>query len=313
MSGWFKRNWKLKLISLVLSVGLWYYAVNEESVEIVRTIPISVSVENKNISILKVSTEKLRVTIKAPRAVVGQVASSDIRATHQLGREMKQAGEYSFHTDPSEINLPSLEMQVLRIEPQIVRVLVDEVVTQKLPVKPRFVGEPAFGYKVREEELQMDPNAVLVQGPKGEIEKMTAAMTSPLSLTGRTRSFRLTSDFSLPPHASVLDVDSVDVYVPIHEVSEEKELTDVPIKMVRPSGALGVAELNPKKVTVKVQGPRRVLQNLDASQIIAYADLSELDYGDHQVDVFWVFPQGVSLKEDSRVQVQAILKRAVSK
>ncbi|HCM42035.1 MAG TPA: hypothetical protein DIS66_01790 [Candidatus Omnitrophica bacterium] len=313
MSQWLRRNWKLKLISLGLAVGLWYYAVNEESVEIVRTIPLSVSIENKNISILKVSSEKLRITIKAPRAMVSQVAGADIRAKHEFGREMKQAGEYSFHTDPREISLPSVEMQVLRIEPQVVRVVVDEVVTQKLPVKPHFVGEPALGYKIRDEELQMDPNAVMVQGPKGQIEKMTAAMTKPISLTGRTRSFRLTTDFDLPTHAVVLDVDAVDVYVPIHEVSDEKELVDVPIKMVRPSGSLGIAELNPQKISIKVQGPSRVLQNLEASQIHAYADLTGLDYGEHLADVFWVFPQGVSLKEEKRVQIQAILRREASK
>lgn len=308
---WLRHNWKLKLISLGLAVGLWYYAVNEESVEVTRTIPLSLAIENENISVLNVSTEKLRVTIKAPRAMVSQVASADIRARHQFGSEMKQAGEYSFHTDPREISLPSVEMQVLRIEPQVVRVLVDEVMTQKLPVKPNFVDEPALGYKIRDEELQMDPNAVMVQGPKGEIEKISAAQTKPISLTGRTRSFRLTTDFDLPPHVAVLDVEAVDVYVPIHEVSEEKDLTDVAIKMVRPSGALGIAELNPQKVSVRIQGPSRVLQNLEASQIHAYADLSGLDYGEHQADVFWVLPQGVSLKEDKRVQVQVILRREV--
>lgn len=313
MSQWFKHNWKLKLISLGLAVGLWYYAVNEESVEIVRTIPLSITIENKNMSILKVSNEKLRITIKAPRAMVSQVAGADIRAKHQFGREMKQAGEYSFHTDPREISLPSVEMQIVRIEPQVVRVVVDEVVTQKLPVKPHFVGEPALGYKIRDEELQMDPNAVMVQGPKGEIEKLSAVLTNPISLTGRTRSFRLNTDFSLPPHVAVLDMQAVDVYVPIHEASEEKELVDVPIKMVRPSGSLGIAELDPQKISVRVQGPSRVIQNLEASQIHAYSDLTGLDYGEHLVDVFWVFPQGVSLKEDKRVQTQAILRREVSK
>lgn len=313
MTDWLKRGFKLKMIALILAVGLWYYAVNEEGVEIVRIIPIEVAIENTNMGILKVSTEKLRVTLKAPRAMVGQVASADIRARHQFGREMKQAGEYSFHTDPREINLPSLGLQILKIEPQVVRVLVDELVTQKLPVQHHFQGEPAFGYKIREEELQMDPNAVLVHGPKGEIEKMSAVLTKPISLTGRTRSFRVSTGFSLPKHVSVQAIESVDVFVPIHEVSEEKELADVPIRMVRPSGALGLAELIPQKTSVVVQGPRRVLQNLESSQIRAYADLSGLDYGEHFVDVFWVFPQGVSLKEEKRVQVQVVIQRELKK
>ncbi len=306
---WFKHGWKLKIISLGLAAGLWYYAVNEESVEITRMVPLQVKIENKNMSILRVSSEFLRVTFKAPRAMVGELASADIHSRHVLGKETKQAGEYSFRTDPREIILPSLGLHVLRIEPPVVQVVVDELVTQKLPVKPNFQGEPAFGYKVRDEELQMDPDAVMVQGPKGEIEKMTAVLTRLISLTGRTRSFRVNTEFELPATVTVQSASMVDLFIPIHEVSEEKELQNVTVKMVRPSGALGIAELNPTKISVTIQGPRRVLQNLVPEKMHAYADLSGLDYGEHVVDVAWVFPPGVVLKDDKRVQVNAVIRR----
>lgn len=308
-SHWFKHGWKLKLISLGLAAGLWYYAVNEESVEVVRMVPLHVTIENENMSILSVSADSLRVTFKAPRAMVGEFASADIRSKHVLGKEMKQAGEYSFRTDAREITLPSLSLHVLKVEPAVIQVVVDELVTQKLPVKPNFQGEPAFGYKVRDEELEMDPNAVMVQGPKGEIEKMAAILTRPISLTGRTRSFRISTEFELSPSVNAQSAAMVDLYIPIHEVSEEKQLKDVVVKMIRPSGALGIAELNPQKISVTIQGPRRVLQNLEADKMHAYADLSGLDYGEHNVDVSWVFPPGISLKDDKHFQVNAVIRR----
>ena len=306
---WFKHGWKLKIISLGLAAGLWYYAVNEESVEVTRMIPLQVKIENENMSILNVSSNFLRVTFKAPRAMVGELASADIYSRHVFGKETKQAGEYSFRTDPREIIVPSLGFHVLRIEPAVVHVVLDELVTQKLPVKPHFQGEPAFGYKVRDEELQMDPNAVMVQGPKGEVEKMAAVLTRPISLTGRTRSFRVSTEFQLPATMSSQSAESVDLFIPIHEVSEEKELKNVVLKMIRPSGALGIAELTPQKISVTIQGPRRVLQNLSADKMHAYADLSGLDYGEHAVDISWVFPPGVTLKDDKRMQVNAVIRR----
>ena len=136
-------------------------------------------------------------------------------------------------------------------------------------------------------------------------------MTRPISLTGRTRSFRMTTEFEVPARIKTESADIVDLYIPIHEVSDEKELKDIAIKMIRPSGALGVAELNPQKITVTIQGPRRVLQNLQADKMHAYADLSELDYGEHEVDIAWVFPVGVTLKEDKKIQVKAIIRRKV--
>lgn len=310
-SHWFKHGWKLKVISLGLAIGLWYYAVNEESVEITRMIPLQIKIENKNMSLLKVSTEVLRVTFKAPRAMISEVASADIRFRHVMGNEIKQAGEYSFRPDPRELILPSMGLHTVKIEPSIVRVIVDELVTQKLPVKPNFLGEPAFGYKVREDELQLDPNAVMVQGPKGEIEKITAILTRPINLTGRTRSFRVSTALQFPETLSSQSASMVDLYIPIHEVSEEKELTEIPVKMIRPSGALGVAELNPQKISVVIQGPRRILKNLSAEKMHAYADLSGLDYGEHVVNVSWVFPPGVALKEEKRMQVNATIRRKV--
>lgn len=308
---WFKHGWKLKVISLGLAAGLWYYAVNEESVEVTRMIPIQVEMENENMSILKVSSEFLRVTFKAPRAMVGEVARTDIRLRHVLDKGIKQAGEYSFRADSREIILPSIGLHVLKIEPPVVHVVVDELVTQKLPVQPNFLGEPAFGYKVRDEGLQMDPNAVMVQGPKGEVEKMAAVLTQPISLTGRTKSFRVNAEFQLPATVIAPAASAVDLDIPIQEVSEEKELSDVVIKMVRLSGALGIAELNPQKISIVLQGPRRVLQNLVPEKMHAYADLSSLDYGEHVVDVSWVFPPGISIKDDKRFKVNVAIRRKV--
>ena len=308
---WFKHGWKLKLISLGLALGLWYYAVNEESVEVTRSIPLKIKVENKSMSLLHVSADSLRVTFKAPRATISEVASADIHLRHVFGKDVKQAGEYSFRTDAREIVFPGTRLHVVRIEPAVVAAEVDEVVIQKLPVKPNFSGDPAFGYKVRAEDLQMDPDSVIVVGPKGEIEKMPAILTKPINLTGRTRSFRITTSFELPETVQSQSSSMVDVYVPVNEVSEDKELVDVPIKMVRSSGALGVAEVTPQKMSVVIQGPRRILQNLVPEKMHAYADLSSLDYGEQVVDVLWVFPPGVTLKDVKRIQVNAVIRRKV--
>lgn len=306
-SNWFRHGWKLKLISLGLAVGIWYYAVNEESVEIVRVIPLQVSIKNENMSILKVSTERLRVLLKVSRSMVSEVASSDIRAEHIFGRELNQAGEYSFHTDAREIQRP-LGVHVLRIDPPLVQVLVDEMVTEKLPIKAQLMGDPAVGYKVRVDDIALDPNAVMVRGPKGEIEAMSAVPTAPIDLTGRTRTFRMITGFDLDGPVKPTSAKSVSVNVPIHEVSEEKKLENVVVKMIRSSGALGLAELSPQKITVSIQGPQRVLQNLTAEKMHAYADISGLDYGEHVIDVTWVLPPGVTFKDDKKMQVTAVIR-----
>ena len=52
MLKWLTHDWGLKLISFILAVGLWYYAVGEESVEVERTIPLEIEVMNEQMSVL---------------------------------------------------------------------------------------------------------------------------------------------------------------------------------------------------------------------------------------------------------------------
>jgi hypothetical protein len=67
MITWLTRDWGLKLVALVLAIGLWFYAVGEESVEVERTVPLEVQVQNKQMSILKASVKNVRVKLVVAR------------------------------------------------------------------------------------------------------------------------------------------------------------------------------------------------------------------------------------------------------
>ena len=82
MIQWLTRDWGLKLISLLLAVGLWYYAVGEESIEVTRVVPLEIKITNPQMSILETSTRLVQVTLTAPRALLSDLASAEIRAVH---------------------------------------------------------------------------------------------------------------------------------------------------------------------------------------------------------------------------------------
>jgi len=303
MISWLTRDWGLKLVALVLAVGLWFYAVGEESVEVERTIPLEIQVKNKQMSVLKPSVKKIRVKLIAPRTRVSEIASKDIVARHVIGSEVKTAGDYSFRLESREVRVPSPDIRVMEITPDVIVVTLDEMIVQKLKVSPDFVGEPAYGYKVNDAEIRIDPNALLVEGPKGQLEKMDAVLTERIDLVGRIRSFRRTVKLNLPEGIRALSEAMIDIVIPIQEESGEKAFENVPIKILQDSGQTQPFELPVSVISFVLKGPRVVLEELDTSKILAYLDLSVLKPDDSEALVQLRLPADVSVKDPDALKV----------
>ncbi len=308
MRRWLLHNWGLKIISLVLAVGTWYYAVGEENIEVMRVIPLKIQMSSTQMTVSEISTKVVQVTLSAPRALIVNLASQDIQAVHKIGPEIKTAGEYSFRLEPSEISLPGFQIRVVRIVPEIVTVKMDELIIQKLEIQPDFVGEPAVGYKLLADELRMDPNAILTQGPKGVLEKMKSAKTEPIDLVGRIRSFHRTVEVKLPSGVKPLSESLVNVYIPIREEFSEREFKDIPVRVLRSPAASGVVDLNPDKVTLVLRGSKLYLEKLVPETLLVYVDLADLKKGDYDLPIQVVLPENVSLKNKGPIKIKAAIR-----
>ncbi len=305
---WISRNWGLKVISLVLAIGTWYYAVGEENIEVTRVIPLKIQMSSKQMTVSEISTKVVQVTLSAPRVLIVNLASQDIQAVHKIGPEIKTAGEYSFRLEPAEISLPSFQIRVVKIVPETVTVKLDELIVQKLEIQPDFVGEPAVGYKLLAEDLRMDPNAILTQGPKGVLEKMKSAKTEPIDLVGRIRSFYRTVQVKLPSGVKSMSESLVNVYIPIREEFGEKEFKDVLVRILRSPAASGVVDLNPDKVTLVLKGSKLYLEKLAPETLLAYVDLADLKKGDYELLLQVVLPENVSLKNKVPIKIKAAIR-----
>ncbi len=308
MMRWLTRHWGLKIVSLILAVGLWFYAVGEEGVEVERVIPLQVKVANKQMSILKASTRTVRVTLLAPRSLISEMMGKEMTAVHVIGAEIKTAGEYSFRVEPREIKLPSPQVRIVKIEPEAVSVTLDELIVQKLPVKPAFVGEPAVGYKLKEDEIQLDPNAVLVVGPKGKLEKLNEVPTERIDLVGRIRSFRRTLQLDLPPGIEPQSESLIDVVVPIKEESGEKALEHVPVRILTTAAAPVDFEISPKELSFVLSGSHLQLEKITAGNVMAYLDPAGLEPGAHLLSAKLILPEDVSVKDPETLKITVKIK-----
>lgn len=309
MKAWLARDTGLKVISLILAIGLWYYAVGEEGIEITRTVPLTLKVHNQQMSVLSTSAETLQVTLMAPRSMLSKIASEEITASHEIGAEVKTAGEYSFRLEPREINLPTPYIRVVKMTPEVVQVTLDELITQKLEVKPNFSGEPAFGYKIQEGELELNPNAILIQGPKAQLEKYDVIKTKPIDLVGRIRSFRRNVELELPSNVKPLSEAVIDVFVPIREEFDEKLFENIPLRVLKAPSEDRQIEILPEAVSFTLKGSTRKLEKLDPLKLMAFIDVSKLETGTHELAAELVLPEEVSLKEGADLKVKVTLTK----
>jgi len=305
---WISRNWGLKVISLVLAIGTWYYAVGEENIEVTRVIPLKVQMANAHMTVSEISTKVVQVTLSAPRTLIVNLASQDIQAVHKIGPEIKTAGEYSFRLETVEVRVPNFQIRVMKIVPETVTVKLDELIVQKLELQPDFVGEPAIGYKLMIDELRMDPNAILAQGPKGVLEKMKSAKTEPIDLVGRIRSFHRSAEVKLPPSVKAMSESLVDISIPIREEFGEREFKDIPVRILRAPAASGVVDLSPDKVSFVLKGSKIYLEKLTPETLLVYVDLGSLKKGDYDLPLQVVLPENVSLKDKEPIKIKVAIR-----
>lgn len=305
---WLGRNWGLRLISLVLAIGLWYYAVGEENIEVRRVVPLTIQMEDSQMIISEVSTPTIQVTLSAPRSLLANLTSQDIRAVHKIGPEIKTAGEYSFRLDPADIELLNFQIRVTNIIPAAVTVKLDEVISQKLEIQPDFIGEPAMGYKLLAEEIRMDPNALLAQGPKGVLEKMKVAKTKPIDLVGRIRSFHRTVELQMPPGVKPMSEALIDIYIPIREEFGEKEIKDVNVLILNaPNINNNGVDIEPEQVSFVLKGSKQYLEKMTAENLLAYVDISGLKKGEYELPLKVILPANVNLKDKQPILIKVTI------
>ena len=307
MKDWIFKNWTAKLVALILAVVLWYYAVGEESIEVTRTLPVEIKIENEKMSIVGKPTRVIVATLQAPRSLLSNLATEELKAEHII-KKVETPGDYSFRIEPQEIQLPSEKIRVVRIEPEVIQVKVDEMIVKKLEIEPVFLGEPAIGYHLDSSGVQLDPRTSLVEGPKSQLEKIEKIKTQPIDTVGRVRSFRKTVRLADTPGLKVVSESLVDAYVPIEESFGEKAFEGIPVKVLGNPGVAGRVSVEPREVSLVLRGSAKNLETLQSKDVVSYIEISELEEGTHELPLRMILPEGISAK-DTRPPVKVTVHR----
>lgn len=297
----------LPLVSLFIAVILWLYAVGEQSVEVSLKIPLKVEPPKGRMTVLSSTRQNVTLRLSVPRNILSVLSQQSVHAFHQI-KEVEKPGEYNFRIEPRDIQLPPGNIRILNIHPEAVTVTLDELIVQKLPLRVPLNGVPAKGYLVDSKKIELNPNAALIEGPKGKLEKLEAIQTQALDVVGRTRSFRRKVSLELDPDLRSITKDLVvDVFVPIQREYGVNVFHDVPVKVLKDPRSPAAVTIQPETVSFALSGPKEVLDTLAASDLLVFIDVSGLEKGAHDIRLEMRLPDEVRLNHEPpviKVQVQ---------
>jgi YbbR domain-containing protein len=194
---WLNKNFGTLLLSFVLSVVVWTSAVMASDPNRERSFPkVSLEIIGKNEDMLIVNNIPSQVTVIlfAPESNLAQYDknSSLLRAT--LDVTGLESGTYTLPINVTYVLQPA---RLLGVEPQLLDITLDRLVTRIDPVHVEIVGKPVRGYQTGVPVL--DISRVTISGPATLIDKVEDVRAI-LDISGKSE----TMESSIP--LQVLDV-----------------------------------------------------------------------------------------------------------
>jgi len=283
------RNAGLKLLSLFIAFGLWFFVnFGERDTEESLRVPLELRNIPAHLAITSPRMDFVDLRLSGPRALLGRID----RGRLSVGLDLSgvRAGPAVFRVDVESINLPR-GVKTLRINPSQVTLELERVGRKTVPVHLRVGGTLPPDLEVVGTEVA--PETVEVSGPASDIAEVAAANTEPLDLAHALPG-TLERELWLEPAGEYLafSANRVAVQVRIAETLVTREVKGVAVEV---RNATDLVQLKPDRVRVTVRGPKSVVGEPTLTLGPAYVDAAGLTAGTHSLPPRLDVPEGVEV------------------
>lgn len=190
------NNLFLKIISLFFAVTLWFYIspiISKDTIEINYALPLQLKNIPENVMVAGKVEDQISVRLKGRQNAVKELdmAKTNISIDLSHGKE----GTRVYTLDRSNINIPA-NIDVVRIDPKIIKIDMVRVLRKNLKVKVEVSGVPAKGYRVR--RVYIKPSEIAVEGPESELGTLILLEGLSVDVSGRRSSFSKEVKVNIP-------------------------------------------------------------------------------------------------------------------
>lgn len=164
------NDWKLKGLSLVLAVMLWFAVSYKGESKLSVSVPVVPSNLEKDLMIKSMDTEDVLVVINGPVAALKNLRPKDVKAPLDVG-ELK-SGRHIVNIQNSDIVVPK-GIKVEAVKPDYVVLEIERTLEKRLKTVVKLDNKWKNLYSVK----SWYPQYVTVEGPKVSMEKIDAIET----------------------------------------------------------------------------------------------------------------------------------------
>jgi len=279
-SFWPFRHFGLKVVSVGLALMLWMVVSGEEMVERGLRVPLELQQFPPGLELHDDAPSIVDVRVRGTSGALSRVSPGDIVAVLDL--RGARAGRRLFHLTPEQVRAP-FGIEVVQVTPPSVAMVFEAAASRLVPVTPDVEGDPAPGYVVG--KVIADPSTVEMVGPSSAVERVSEAITEPISVDGAEAPVResVTIGF-LDPAVRLRVPRSADVVVDVVPGPEERVIRQRPVHLRNLTADL-TAEAVPPVVDVRLRGSRESVNRVDPDEVSAFVDLARLGVGQYTLTV----------------------------
>lgn len=175
---WLFENWAIKLLSLGLSLTLWFYVTSTGKTELTFSIPIELRNIPAGMIVVGDVTSSLEVRMQGRERVLREgIINKKVFAVLDL--TMAREGENVIRISPDDINRPGGAV-VTHLSQSDIKVRLERLVTRSFKLKPILRGVPAAGYRLA--GMQVTPAKIKLEGPASVMKMIRTVQTMPIDI-----------------------------------------------------------------------------------------------------------------------------------
>lgn len=176
------ENWGLKLVSLALSLTLWFYVTSKGKTEMTLTVPLELRSIPQGMAVVGDVAASLEVRVQGQERVLRDILVGK-KVFGVIDLSMTSVGENIVRLSADDIRRPS-DVAVTHMSLSEVKVRLEPLVRSAFRLKPVIHGSPAGGYRIR--KIAAIPPKITVEGPASVIQTLDSLQTMPIDIQGAT-------------------------------------------------------------------------------------------------------------------------------
>ncbi len=278
------HNLPFKLLSLLLAVFVWYLAEQGAQPEERNFfVPLVFTNFPPNMQITSDVPPRVNISGRIRRRDLRSFDPSEAQAVIDLSNVT--AGTFQYTLTDQNISVPK-EFSIVRINPSQIELVIEEVVEKEMSIIARYQGQLKKGNILQ--RIEIVPNVVRLRGAKSLIDPIDSIFTTEINLQDLDQSIELSVGLDIPNKSLEpmnKHVESYKAQITVSSLPIKKVFNDVQVQLMNQKY---VTRINPKSITMYLEGPEELLNKMDSSQIFGSVDLTQYPPGS-----YWVIPEPI--------------------